>query len=126
MDALLTVEDVAGLFKVVPKTVNAWVRKGLLVATEIGGVRRFAQADVEAAQRAARHRHVDPDGAGTDQERPTAIGQAGHGWNESACRPYGMTMAAWMALGLTKDEWVARERGETVASPRRRTRRRAS
>lgn len=122
MDALLTVEDVAALFRVVPKTVNTWVRKGLLVPTEIGGVRRFAQADVDAAQRAARRAPAVQE---TDAVRTEirVVGSAGHGWNESACRPYGMTMAAWRALNLTKEEWLARERGETTATGRRKGKR---
>lgn len=37
MDRLLTAEQTADHFQVHPKTINAWVAKGILAATDIGG-----------------------------------------------------------------------------------------
>ena len=54
MDRLLTTEQTADHFQVHPKTINAWVAKGILAATDIGGVRRFKASDIAATEQAGR------------------------------------------------------------------------
>ncbi len=49
-DALLTPAEVAGLFRVSPKTVTRWARSGKLTAMKtLGGHRRFRAGEVRSA-----------------------------------------------------------------------------
>jgi len=49
-DALLTPAEVAGLFRVSPKTVTRWARSGKLSAMKtLGGHRRFRAGEVRTA-----------------------------------------------------------------------------
>lgn len=49
---LLTVAEVAGLFRVSPKTVTRWAQAGKLRAVRtLGGHRRFHRSEVEAQLR---------------------------------------------------------------------------
>jgi excisionase family DNA binding protein len=49
-DALLTPAEVAGLFRVSPKTVTRWARSGKLTAMKtLGGHRRFRAGEVRTA-----------------------------------------------------------------------------
>lgn len=52
-ESLLTPAEVAGLFRVDPKTVTRWARTGKLQAIRtLGGHRRYREADVMALLRA--------------------------------------------------------------------------
>lgn len=45
---LLTSAEVAALLRVSVATVNRWTKAGTIVAVEVGGVRRFRRADIDA------------------------------------------------------------------------------
>ncbi len=46
--AFFTIEDVAEIFGVVPRTVARWIKAKQLVAHRIGGVVRIAESDLKA------------------------------------------------------------------------------
>ncbi|MBA7611823.1 hypothetical protein ES703_19054 [subsurface metagenome] len=48
MEKLLTIEEVAKHFRVKPKTIYEWMKRGILRSSRVGGVRRFKREDVEA------------------------------------------------------------------------------
>lgn len=122
MDRLLTAEQTAAHFQVHPKTINAWVKAGILAATDIGGVRRFKAADIAVTEQAGRKVVTAPE---PEPKAPVQLVAAG-GWNEVACRPVGMTMASWLALGLTRSEWEAQQAANAGTTRRRRRKERVS
>ncbi len=48
MDALLTTREAAEMLRVSPKTVWAWIRRGLLPAVRVGRLWRVRASDLEA------------------------------------------------------------------------------
>ena len=48
-DALLTPAEVAGLFRVDPKTVTRWAKSGKITSVRTLGGRRYNEAEVRAA-----------------------------------------------------------------------------
>lgn len=49
VEPLLTPAEVAGLFRVDPKTVTSWARHGKIASVQtLGGHRRFRESDVRA------------------------------------------------------------------------------
>ena len=46
MENIYTIKEVATMYKVVPKTVYEWVKKGLVI-TKIGRISRIKQSDLE-------------------------------------------------------------------------------
>lgn len=118
-DPILTAEQVAERLQVTRQTVNAWVRRGVLVPIEMVGVRRFYASDVEAAIRANRQSALTVVQVAAQPPRIPVVGAypPGDGWNTTAGRPFGYTRAAWKASGLTKETWLARQQRP---APRRR------
>lgn len=46
LPALLTVDEVADVFRVSPRTVRTWLANGSLPSSKVGGVRRIPSAEV--------------------------------------------------------------------------------
>ena len=58
-EVLLTPAEVAGLFRVDPKTVTRWAKAGKLTAIRtLGGHRRYRQSEVQALLKTAPQRGV--------------------------------------------------------------------
>jgi excisionase family DNA binding protein len=76
-EPLLTVDDVAGLCSVTPKTVQRWIVKGLLRATRKTGMReyRITRKDYEAFASGALAR-ATPEPGEMDQETSRAFAAA--------------------------------------------------
>jgi excisionase family DNA binding protein len=57
MDELFTVEQVAAILQLSPKTIKDWLRAGTLTGCKIGRLWRVTPADLEAFIQASRRWH---------------------------------------------------------------------